>query len=58
MFVVSSTCFATFEEVLAVGGALGGLPQISFASEDAGSALESKELEGRMVRGSRHFLLS
>ena len=49
VFVVSSTCSATFEEVLGVGGALGGLPCISPTSEDAGSTLEFEELEGRIV---------
>ena len=49
--VVSSACYPPSKEVLAVGGALGGLPWTSPASEGAGSALESEELIGRMVGG-------
>ena len=51
VFIVSSAYSAPFEEVWAVRGALGELPWISPTSEDAGSALESEDLKGRMAGG-------
>ena len=51
IFAVSLAYSASLEEVLAAGGALGGLPWPSFATEDTKAALKPKKLEGRMARG-------
>ena len=51
IFEVSSAYSASFEGVLAAGGALGRLPWTSPASEDTGLALVSEELEGLMAGG-------
>ena len=51
ILVVSSACSPPSEEVLATGGALGGLPWASPAFEDARSALEFEELAGCIAGG-------
>ena len=50
-FSASSDCPASLEEILAIGGALGGLSLPSSASKETGSALKPKEPEERMTRG-------
>ena len=51
IFVVSSAYSASLEEVLATGGALGGLPWPSPAIENTEAALKPKKPEGRMAGG-------